>query len=138
MENSMTNVFIDTNVVVRYLTGEPEDQAEQAVSFVNAGSDLYISDVVLTETAYVLRDIYAVGREDIVDQLMDFVHKPNILVYGMDKDLVIHGLLMCRPSGRVSIADAMIWAAARSAEAEVVYTFDRRFPSDGIEVMHEF
>lgn len=44
---------------------------------------------------------------------------------------------MCRPSGRVSFGDAMVWAAARSAGVEVVYTFDRRFPSVGIEVRRE-
>ena len=41
---------------------------------------------------------------------------------------------MCRPSGRVSIADAMIWAAARTDRASAIYTFDRRFPGDGIEI----
>lgn len=130
-------VFIDTNVALRYLTNHPSDQAEVAASIVDEAGDLWITDVVITETAYVLRDIYAVGREDIVDRLMNFVRKPNISVYGIDKDLVLEGLMMCRPSGRVSFGDAMVWAAARAAGAGVVYTFDRRFPSDGIEVRHE-
>ena len=130
-------MFIDTNVVVRYLTNDPPDQAEIARAIVNEAGDLWITDVVLNETAYVLRNRYAVGREGIVDQLMDFVHKPNILIYGLDKDLVIQGLMMCRPSGRVSFGDAMVWAAARSAGAGVVYTFDRRFPSVGIDVRRE-
>lgn len=130
-------VFIDTNVVLRYLTNHLPHQAEMAASIVDEAGDLWITDVVITETAYVLRDVYTVGREDIVDQLMDFVHKPNISVYGMDKDFVIQGLMMCRPSGRVSFGDAMVWAAARSAGAEIVYTFDRRFPSAGIEVRRE-
>jgi hypothetical protein len=43
---------------------------------------------------------------------------------------------MCRDSGRVSIPDALIWAAARSAGNTPVYTLDRRFPADGIEVLH--
>ena len=130
-------VFMDTNVVVRYLTNHPLDQAEIAASIVDGMGDLWITDVVLNEAAYVLRNRYAVGREDIVDRLMNFIHKPNISVYGLDKDLVLEGLMMCRPSGRVSFADAMVWAAARSAGAEAVYTFDRRFPSDGIEVRRE-
>ncbi len=127
-------MFIDTNVVVRYLTNDPPDQAEIATAIVDGMGDLWITGVVLNETAYVLRTKYAVGREDIVDQLLDFVHKANILIYGLDKDLVVQGLMMCRPSGRVSFGDAMVWAAARSAGADVVYTFDRRFPSVGIEV----
>ena len=31
-------------------------------------------------------------------------------------------------------ADAMIWAAARTDRATAIYTFDRRFPSQGIEI----
>ena len=137
MDTGGPAVFIDTNVVVRYLTNHPPDQAEIATAIVDETGDLWITDVVLNETAYVLRNRYAVGREDIVDRLMNFVHKPNISVYGLDKDFVIEGLMMCRPSGRVSFADAMIWAAARSAGAYVVYTFDRRFPSEDIEVRRE-
>lgn len=72
-------VFIDTNVVLRYLTNHPPNQAEMAASIVDEAGNLWITDVVITETAYVLRDVYAVGREDIVDQLMDFVHKPQYI-----------------------------------------------------------
>ena len=50
----------------------------------------------------------------------------------MDKTLVLRGLDMRRPSGRVSIAGAMLWAAARTDRASAIYTFDRRFPSQGI------
>ena len=106
-------------------------------SIVDEVGDLWITDVVLNETAYVLRNRYAVGREGIVDLLIGFVRKANVSVYGMDKSFVLQGLRMCRPSGRVSFADAMVWAAARSAGAEVVYTFDRRFPGEGIEVRRE-
>ena len=130
-------VFIDTNVVVRYLTNDPPDQAEIAASIVDEVGDFWISDVVLTETAYVMRDVYAVSREDIVDRLMGFVRKANVSIYGIDKAFVLQGLRMCRPSGRVSFGDAMVWAAARSAGADIVYTFDRRFPSDGVEVRRE-
>lgn len=137
MDIGSPTVFIDTNVALRYLTNHPPDQAEMATSIVDEVGDLWITDVVITETAYVLRDIYAVGREDIVDRLMNFVRKPNISVYGIDKSLALEGLMMCRPSGRVSFGDAMVWAAARSAGARVVYTFDRRFPSEEIEVRRE-
>lgn len=137
MDIGEPTVFIDTNVVVRYLTNDPPDQAEIAASIVDEVGDFWISDVVLTETAYVMRDVYAVSREDIVDRLMGFVRKANVSVHGIDKDFVLQGLRMCRPSGRVSFGDAMVWAAARTAGADVVYTFDRRFPSVGIEVQRE-
>ena len=129
------NSFADTNVVLRYLTGEPRDQAREAVRLIeNMEESIEITDVVINETAYVLRTQYRFSREQIIDGLISLIRRNNISVYAIDKDFVLQGLRMCRPSGRVSIADAMIWAAARSSGARVIYTFDRRFPGEGIEL----
>lgn len=96
--------------------------------------ELEISGIALAETAFVLISVYQVPRERTSDLLLDLVRKENISLTGLTKDLAILGLMMCRPSGRVSFADALIWAAARSSRAEVVYSFDQRFPNDGLEV----
>ncbi|MCH8893497.1 MAG: PIN domain-containing protein [Chloroflexi bacterium] len=125
---------MDTSVVVRYIAGIPEDQADVAAYLIDHSDSLIVSGVVLVETAFVLRSVYSVPREEIVDGLVSFVRKDNIETYGMDKGLVLQGLLMCRPSGRVSFGDALIWAEARSGGGDTVYSFDQRFPSDGIEV----
>lgn len=127
------SAFVDTSVVLRYLTGEPP-VLDEAARIIEADDALLVSDVVLLEAAYVLASVYRVPREEIIDHLIALVQRPNIGTFGFDKALVLEGLLLCRPSGRVSIGDAMIWAAARSASDGVVYSFDRRFPSSGIEV----
>lgn len=94
-----------------------------------------VSGVVLNEVAYVLKSVYRLPREDIVDSLIGFIQKDNIDTYGLDERYAIQGLMMCRPSGRVSYADALIWATARSDDGNsVLYSFDRRFPNDVIEV----
>ena len=81
-----------------------------------------------------LTSVYGKSRSEVVGSLIDLVERDNISTYAMDKSLVLRGLEMCRPSGRVSIADAMIWAAARTDRASAIYTFDRRFPNQGIEI----
>jgi predicted nucleic-acid-binding protein len=126
--------FLDTSVIVRYLTGDPADLAVLAQRIVDDDVTLTLTDVVLTETLYVLTSVYRIPREIVVDRVIGLVSKKNIVVYALDKDTVIHGLLMCRRSGRVSISDAMIWAAARSAGATRIFTFDQRFPSEGVEL----
>ncbi len=120
--------------MVRYIAGIPEDQADVAAYLIEHSDSLIVSGVALAETAFVLGSVYSVPREEIVDGLVSFVRKDNIETYGMDKVFVLQGLLMCRPSGRVSFGDALIWAEARSAGGDTVYSFDQRFPSDGIEV----
>ncbi len=135
MEMNLSPPFLDTNVIVRHLLGEPAEQAAEASRIIEEVENLQVSAVALTETAFVLRSVYQVSRETIVDSLIALVERDNISTYAMDKSLVLRGLEMCRPSGRVSIADAMIWAAARTARASAIYTFDQRFPSDGIELL---
>ena len=121
-------------MVVRYLTGDPPELAEQASQIIDGEERLQVSDVVLAEAGYVLTSVYGVPREAVVDSLLAFVQKRNILPFALNKGEVLQALLLCRPSGRVSFADAMVWAAARSSPAKLVYSFDQRFPKDGIEV----
>lgn len=126
--------FLDTSMVVRYLTRDLPDLADLAAAVIDGDEDLWVIGVVLVEAGHVLRSEYLIPRENVVDYLMEFVQKANIRTYGTDKSLVLQGLLMCRTSGRVSVADASIWAAARSSGSNVVYSFDQRFPIDGLEV----
>lgn len=126
--------LLDTSVIVRYLTGDPPRLAARAARIVDAAEELSIPGVVIAESAYVLASVYGVARADIVDALVGLLQKRNVSPLRLDKAAVIQGLLMCRPSARVSFADALIWAAARSAGVEVIYSFDERFPADGIEV----
>ena len=126
--------FVDTSMVVRYLMGDPPHLAEQAAQVIDGEEGLQVTDVVLAETAYVLTSVYQVAREVAVDHLIAFLQRENIAPFAIDKGLVLHGLLLCRPSGRVSFADAMVWAAVRSAGEKVVYSLDDRFPDDGLEL----
>lgn len=126
--------LLDTSLIVRYLTGEPTPLAERAASVIDSDLTLYVTDVVLVETAHVLASVYGVSRPSLVDHLIAFVQKHNIVPLGHEKDTVLHALLMCRPSGRVSFPDAFTWATAKSMAEKVVYTLDQRFPGEGIEL----
>ena len=101
--------------MVRYITGNLEGLAQAAIDIVDGAQELWITDVVLAEPSYVLSSVYQLlssvyqlSRALIVGQLIEFVQKQNIIVYGISKGFVIQALLMCRPSGRVSVADALI------------------------------
>ena len=129
--------FLDTSMVVRYLVRDVPDMAEQAAEVIDGEEDLWVTGVVLAEVSYVLRLMYLLPREIVIDHLSAFLSRQNISCYGLDDGTVLQALLMCRPSGRSSVADAMIWAAARSSGQNVVYSLDQRFPSDGIDVRAE-
>ena len=124
-------------MVVRYLTGDPPELAEKAAQVIDREEKLQVTPVVITETAYVLTSVYGVPRSVVVDHLVAFLQKENISPFSVDKGLVLQALLLCKPSGRVSFADAMVWATARSSESKVIYSLDERFPEDGLEVRRE-
>ncbi|HEX5914416.1 MAG TPA: PIN domain-containing protein [Rubrobacter sp.] len=126
--------LLDTSMVVRYLTGDPPDLADRAAAIIDEEDGLQLTDVVLAETAYVLSSVYKVPRETIVDYLILMLQKQNIEVFGLDKGVVLRALLLCRPSGRVAYADALVWAAAQWTEERVVYSLDERFPAEGLDV----
>ena len=130
--------FLDTSIIVRYLTGDSPELAEQAANIIDSNEDLLITDVVLIETAYVLTSVYEIPREVVVDHLVTFMQKKNISTFALEKGLVLQALLLCRPSGRVSFADAMVWAAARSDGSKIIYSMDERFPADGIEIRQKY
>ncbi len=128
--------FLDTNVVVRYLTNDPPHLAVKAAAIIDSEEELYLTDAALAEAAYVLISpkSYGLPRSSVIEQLTAFCQKTNITVFGLDKAVVLQGLKMCQPSARVSIDDALIWAAARSSGTRRVYTFDKDFPDTGIEI----
>jgi predicted nucleic acid-binding protein len=124
--------FVDTSVLVRYLTGDPPNMLEIAKRIVDKSNALIITDVVLAETAFVLTSFYKVPRAVTVDSLIELIQKKSIQLLNVDKNIAVQALLLYRPSARVSFADALIWAVARSQGKSTVYSFDERFPSDGI------
>ena len=124
---------LDTSVLVRYLTLDPPNQGARAQALIEGGETLAIPSVALAETAFVLSRLYGVPRATTVDLLVDLLGRSNLSVLDLPKPRAIEALLLCRPSGRVAFADALIWAAARASGAEAVYTFDRRFPATDLE-----
>lgn len=125
--------LLDTSVLVRYLTGDPPAVAMRARDIIEDDGIVLVSDVVLLETAHVLRAVYSVPREALLDALISFIRRANVRTSDRPKEILVTALELCRPSGRVSIGDALIWAAAR-ASGVPVHTFDQRFPSEGVEV----
>lgn len=106
--------------------------ADLAREVMDSSLQLGVTTVGIVETAYVLTSVYRMPREAVVDALVAFVRRRNIITLGVEKEYAVLGLLTCRTSARVSFGDALIWATARSQKVPTVYSFDERFPSGGI------
>ena len=126
--------FLDANVLIRYLTGAPGDQALGARTLIESDASLVVTAVALLETCCVLDKVYRVPRDILVDTVTQVILRHNITTADADKAHTAAGLGFCRGSGRVSYGDALIWASARTCRPARVYSFDQRFPEDEIEV----
>ena len=126
--------FLDTSVVVRYLTADPPQLAQKAKALIEGTACFEITETVLLESAHVLRSLYGITREDTVDLLAALVKRSNIEVHGLSESLMTAGLALVRPSNRVSLGDALIWAVANQCTPSRVHTCDQRFPPAGIDL----
>ena len=48
------SAFVDTNILVRHLVGDPPDMAARATAYLGSESELLVTDLVVAETVYVL------------------------------------------------------------------------------------
>lgn len=111
---------IDTNVLVRYLTGDEPEQAARARNAVDAG-DVFVATTVLLESEWVLRSVYGFGGGEVAAALRAFSGLPGVSVE--NPALLIDAL--DRAAKGMDFADALHLGAA--AHCETMLTFDRRF-----------
>ena len=113
-------IAVDTNVVVRFLTGDDAAQFKKAVKFFNE-SAVFIPDSVLLETEWVLRYAYRFSPNDIVSAFRKILGLPNVHVENADK---IAEIIILHEQG-VDFSDAMHLANSPSCSA--LATFDKQF-----------
>ena len=72
--------FVDTNVLVRHLTGDPSEEARRATEFLANAEGLVLTDVIFAEVVYVLESFYELEREQVAERLRAVVGFPAIVV----------------------------------------------------------
>lgn len=118
------NAFVDTNVIVRHLTGDPPDLAERATRFLAAAGpgQLRLVDLVLAEVVYVLESFYKVPRLQVAEFARAIVAFPAIRV---DDPAMLLRAIEVYEKERLDFADAYLVAVAERSGAGVVASFDK-------------
>lgn len=70
-------IAIDTNIVVRFLTGDDKEQFQKAHELFKH-NDVFIPDTVVLESEWVLRFAYDFNRENICDAFNKLFGLPNV------------------------------------------------------------
>lgn len=116
------SAFIDTNVLVRHLTGDPEDLAARATAYLGSERELLLTDLVAAETVYVLESFYEAPRGDIATALRSLVAFESIVC--VDPALLLRAVEVYE-TDRVDFAEAYLVACAESTGVGKVASFDR-------------
>ena len=114
--------FLDTNVLVRHITGDPPDQALRATRYLQQADRLLLPDLILAEVAYVLGSFYGMPRGEAADALRASLTFPAVRV--TDRDLLLRTIELY-DSRRLDFADAYLVASAESTGVNAIVSFDR-------------
>ena len=123
------SAFVDSNILVRHLTGDPPDQAQRATEFLRRGQDLVVVDLVVAEVVYVLESVYELDRERVAELVRAIVGFPAVVV--TDEALLLRALEIYEQY-RIHFAESYLAACAELSGVGVVASFDRgidRVPS---------
>ncbi len=120
-----TPYLVDSNILLRFLTGEPARQAEavRRLFAKSAAGDvvLDVSPVIVAETIYTLVSFYRVERGEAAEKLIGLLRQPGLKI--RDGSQVFSALERLRTTN-VGFADAFL-AATGAAENVAVASFDR-------------
>jgi predicted nucleic-acid-binding protein len=126
----------DTNVVVRLLVRDDEEQCRRAeVVFRRAiaAGGAWIPAVVLVEVAWVLRVAYKLDRATTAAALRRLVGSDGVMVENQPATL---RALAAFEAGQADFSDYVILEAARRAGALPVHTFDEHLArAEGAELV---
>jgi len=110
---------IDTNVIVRYLTGDHPQQSRKAKALIDS-EQVFVCKTVLLETEWVLRSVYGFGPVEVATTLSAFAGLPSVV---LEDEAGIAKALGWTTRG-MDFADALHLARAQGSEAFV--SFDRQ------------
>ncbi len=111
---------VDTNVIVRYLTGGDPAQAAKARTVIGQ-KPVFVPRTVLLESEWVLRGVYGLPSAQVIPALRALAGLPGVSVE--DAGLVVRAMDWAEAG--MDFADALHLAAA--SECEGFLTFDKRF-----------
>ena len=116
------SAFVDTNVLVRHLTGDPEDMAARATAYLADAAALYLADLIVAETVYVLESFYKAPREQVATAIRSLVSMRSVIT--VDPALLLRAIEIYERD-RLDFAEAYLVACAESTGIGRIVSFDR-------------
>ena len=114
---------IDTNVLVRILIKDDENQSKKALKYVKKHGEVFISLIVLCETIWVCKDCYDLNKDEIIQVINHILRTDQFIV---DYSEVVWSALSEYKRVSIDFADCLIGAIAKFHSYLPVGTFDKK------------
>jgi predicted nucleic-acid-binding protein len=116
------SAFLDTNVLIRHLTGDPPALARRASAFLATADELLLPDVIVAEVVYVLESVYEVERKRVAELVRAVIGFPAVVV--SDEALLLRALEIYEQY-RIHFAESYLAACGEVSGVDVVASFHR-------------
>jgi predicted nucleic-acid-binding protein len=116
------SAFVDTNILVRHLTADPPEMAARATACLADAAQLYLADLIVAETVYVLESFYKAPRGQITTAMRSLLSMSSVVT--VDPALLLRAIEVYEVD-RLDFADAYLVACAESTGVGRVASFDR-------------
>lgn len=113
---------IDTNILLRYITGDNKAQLRKATKLIESGEPKLVNPIVLVELSWVLNSVYKLSRKAIAETLKD-IGSCGYLLFKRPRPI---NVAIERFNDGFDLADAMILNLNAEDGASVTYTFDKK------------
>jgi predicted nucleic-acid-binding protein len=115
------SAFIDANVLVRHLVGDPPELASRATAYFQSEPELFVADLVIAETIHVLESFYEIGRAEICEAMRALIVMESVHV--IDAPL-LHRAIEIYEFERLDFAESYLVACAESTDVARIVSFD--------------
>lgn len=116
------SAFVDTNVLVRHLTGDPPEMAARATAYLEVESELLLTDLVVAETVYVLESFYEAPRERVAESVRSLIAMESCV--SVDAALLLRSVEVYE-TDLLDFAEAYLVACAETTGVGKIASFDK-------------
>ena len=124
----MRQAYVDTNVILRFLTGDPPDLAAQARALFDAVEQgevtLIVDEIVVAETVWVLQSFYGYPGDRIARVVQELLSHDGL--QADDKPGLLTALTLFADKN-IDFADALVATHMGQRGVQDVFSFDHHF-----------
>lgn len=118
---------VDTNILVRFLTGDDEIQAEKVYRIFKQceqeKTQLLVPLLVILELIWVLESAYRISRDQVLDSISDLIIMPVLKFENLS---VLQQFVQAAKNNSYDLSDLLIAHSAKFQNCDNVITFDKK------------